>query len=81
MADVMFTIKSPDKALTVSDAAQKLGVTEADLDQSFGVILTDPQQHLYTVLVNENAKYKVKPADDTVGGPFSNPGIGTYHIQ
>jgi hypothetical protein len=80
MAGSMFTIKSPLQAPTLFEAANKLGLVEADLDQSFGIVLIDPQQHLYCILVSDNESSVVRPADGTVEGPFSDPKIGTYHI-
>lgn len=78
MAGLMFTIESPTGTPSLSEAAQKLHVDTRDLDESFGVVLIDPQKHLYTVLVNEEAAGHVRAPGKSVKGPYSNPRIGTY---
>ncbi len=71
---MLYTLTA-DHTPTLSEAAQRLGVTEADLDDAFGVVLINPQQHLYTVSVRTGVTVQ---GDDTIVGPFSEPEIGTF---
>ncbi len=75
--DALFMLKSPDGLPTLAEAAQKLGITSSDLDESFGVILTNPAEHLYTVLVKGSIVSCVIADRLFIWGPFLNPGIGT----
>ncbi len=78
MAGVLFTIESLSGQPTLSEVAQRLHVSPADLDASYGIVLIDPKRHLYSVLLDEKAAQNLRPLDSSVQGPFSNPGIGLY---
>jgi hypothetical protein len=74
----MYTISSPSGQPTLSDAAQKLRVSEDDLDKSYGVVLIDPKKSLYAVLVRQTAVQSPSALDPSVQGPFANPEIGLF---
>ena len=75
--DVLMTVELDPGAATVAAAAERLGVDPARIDPEFGVVSIDPEQHLYSVLVDEQA---VSGAQGRPGveGPFSNPRIEPF---
>jgi hypothetical protein len=77
MPDVMMTVELDPEAATVAQAAERLGVERDRIDADFGVVCIDPDQNLYTVLVDEQAAAGAadKPG---VEGPFSNPRIEPF---
>lgn len=76
MAKMLFTVKLDDDAPTVADVCRHLGVSEGDIDPEFGVVLIDPDDKRYAVMVDEAVVAKTTRATD-VAGPFSNPRIET----
>ena len=71
----MMVVEATDGRPTLEEAARQLRVDVKHLDPQFGVVLIDPQRHLYTVLVDAGAV----PADARGDrGPFSNPGIAHF---
>jgi hypothetical protein len=77
MADVMMTVELDPEEATVAKAAERLGVEPDRIDAEFGVVSIDPEQNLYTVLVDEQvaAGAAGRPG---VEGPFSNPRIEPF---
>ena len=71
------TVELDPETASVAQAAERLGVEPDRIDADFGVVSIDPDQNLYTVLVDEQA------AGDAAGrpgveGPFSNPRIEPF---
>jgi hypothetical protein len=59
------------EAPSLDEAAQRLGLTGADLDADFGVALIDPEKHLYAVRgISEHAAGR--------GEAFSDPPISHF---
>lgn len=56
--------------------AEKLFIAETDLDPEFGVVLIDPDKHLYCFMIDVTVLKKINP-DSGIQGPFSNPKIET----
>jgi hypothetical protein len=77
MPDVMMTVELDPQAASVEAAAERLGVDPAQIDREFGVVSIDPEHHLYTVLVDEQAASGAE-ARPGVEGPFSNPRIEPF---
>jgi hypothetical protein len=77
MADVMLTVELDPAEATVDKAAERLGIERDRIDAEFGVVSIDPEQNLYTVLVDEQvaAQAAERPG---VEGPFSNPRIEPF---
>lgn len=71
----MMTIASPGRHPTLADAADLLHVPVSSMDETFGVILIDPERRLYAVRVDANALTAGEPSDPRVKGPFANPPI------
>jgi hypothetical protein len=77
MPDVMMTVELDPEAATVEKAAERLGIPQEQIDPEFGVVSIDPEQHLYTVLVDEQAA-EAASGRPGVEGPFSNPRIEPF---
>jgi hypothetical protein len=77
VSDVMMTVELDPGAATVAAAAERLGIAPEQIDDDFGVVSIDPDQNLYTVLVDERAAAGAggRPG---VEGPFSNPRIEPF---
>jgi len=79
MPKIMVTIRTPQAAPTISEIMTRYGLIESEIDKKFGVIEIDPDQHAYTILVDEAAAGKIASAGDwTVEGVFSNPAIAAF---
>jgi hypothetical protein len=81
MSQVMVQFRYIGKKPTLVEAAQHLGVTADRLEPDFGVIATDPESGLFTVLVDEAAAATADATLRAMGagadeGAFSNPQIG-----
>ena len=76
MPHVLMTVELPGAA-SLHAAAERLGVAPGDLDAEFGVIPVDPEQRLYSVMVEERASAAAAERPGT-GGPFANPKIEPF---
>jgi hypothetical protein len=78
MADkLMLTVKLDPERATLEDARERLGLEEGELDDDFGVVEIDPDQHQYAVLVDEKAAEQIS-GQPGVKGPFANPPIEPF---
>jgi hypothetical protein len=76
---VMLTIRSPHTAPTIEQLKAKYGLTSEEIDASFGVVHLDPNDTLYTILVDGAAAGKVRPDQEWgVEGPYANPKIEPF---
>lgn len=75
MAKEFMVIEREQGPPTLEEVARLLNIAVKHLDEQFGVVLTDPRRHLYTVLVDAGA---VGARVEGVQGPFSNPGIAHF---
>lgn len=74
MSKVMVTLKlDPDQA-SLGAVRESLGIEAEEIDDDFGVIAVSPEDHLYTVLVEQEAANRVQ-GHEQVEGQFSNPKI------
>ncbi len=71
------TVELDPEAATVAAAAERLGIDPARIDAEFGVVSIDPERHLYSVLVDEEAASGAQGRAG-VEGPFSNPRIEPF---
>ena len=77
MAGVLMTVELDPAAADLTTAAQRLGVPAESMDATYGVVSIDPDQDLYSVLVEEQAIASAASRPG-VGGPFSNPRIEPF---
>lgn len=87
MTKIMLQFRSTDKKPTLQDVREKFHLSAGELDSEYGVVLTDTQEGLYTVLVEEAARAKVDEAlkqmgadQDPAVGLFSNPSIAPFDL-
>jgi hypothetical protein len=79
MAKVMMTIRAPQGPPTVPEIVSRYGLQPGEIDADFGVVLIDPADHAYTILVEPSAAGKIQPGGDwETSGPFSNPKIEPF---
>lgn len=76
MPGLMIQFHHPHGTPTLAQAAAWLEVATGALDRSFGVIATDPQEHLYTVLIEPTAADSALAAIRRHGGDY--PGEGAF---
>ncbi len=79
MSKILYSINWKGENPTLEQVAKKFGFDKKDLDEDFGVIEIDPQDNLYSILVEENA---IVPEDEKdIKGPFSNPRIEPFDLK
>lgn len=63
----------------------KFGLAPEEIDEQFGVVAIDPDDHLYCVLLEEVAVLRIHGGDPTaavlVEGPFANPAIEPFNLK
>jgi hypothetical protein len=74
MATVMITLQLDPERASLEEVRRLLGLREEEVDRRFGVVNINPSEHLYTILVEQEAAERVRHADP-VRGVFSNPRI------
>jgi hypothetical protein len=79
---VMLTVKLPPGQATLAEARQRLGLTEDEVDEEFGLVPLDPAVHTYAVLVPAEVGARVCSSAagqaGEVGGPYANPPIEPF---
>jgi hypothetical protein len=79
MSKVMVTVAGAGDRCSLSEVKRRFDLADDEIDADFGVIEIDPDAHLYTVLVEEDAAQRLRDAGATgLSGPYSNPVIGAY---
>jgi len=66
---------------TLAAAAKRLGVESGDFDPDYGLVETDPDDHLFTVRVSAEKEATVRAAlqsDDPAEGIFGDPRIEPF---
>lgn len=79
MSKMLYTVKLEGSDPSLEQVAEKLGITKGDLDEEYGLIEIDPEQKLYSVMVEESAVGERMSPD--VKGPFSNPRIEPFGLE
>jgi hypothetical protein len=73
------TVRGDDGPPTLESAARQLGVSVADIDPEFGVVLIDPTRGLYSVQVDgDSIADRTGGSEEPYQGPFSNPRIASF---
>lgn len=80
MESIMLQFKHPGSVPTVAEVCRLFALFPHEVDADFGVIGTDPEADLYTVLVDVTATERVQAAlqqrvSDPAEGLFGNPQI------
>ena len=75
---MMLTVELESADATLADVKERFGLSDEDIDDSFGVVSIDPAASLYAILVNESVAEKVASSEPDVSGPFSNPKIEAF---
>jgi hypothetical protein len=80
MAKIMVSFEVVGAAPTVDELKERFGLSDEEIDASFGVVEIDPETYTYTILVEASAVEKVQPGGSisNVEGPFSNPRIEPF---
>jgi len=79
MSKMLYSVNWKGEKPSLEQIAKKYGFQTDDIDRDFGVIEIDPQDNLYSILVEESA---VVPKDaKDIEGPFSNPRIEPFDLQ
>ena len=75
---VMMTIRA-NVPPTLDELQKQLGLADADVDQQFGVVEIDPDDHLFSFMVEEHKAAQVSEQSGwEVKGPYSNPRIAPF---
>lgn len=76
MVWVMMSIRTASGPPTPEAIRHRYALADDDVDAAFGVVPVDPEDGVYTVMVEESAAPRlVSGGGWTVSGPFSNPRI------
>lgn len=79
MSKMLYSVNWKGDKPTIEQVAKKFGFKKKDLDEDFGVVEIDPQNNLYSILIEETA---VVPKDEkNIEGPFSNPRIEPFGLD
>lgn len=79
MGKVMMTIEARGEPPTPESVRRRYALAEGDVDAAFGVVLVDPDDGIYTLMIEESAAPRLASGGGwTVRGPFSNPRIAPY---
>ena len=79
MSKMLYTIKWEGTKPTIEQVVEKFGFDKKDIDAEFGIIEIDPQDNLYSILLEETTIAEKFPK--TVEGPFSNPRIEPFDLE
>lgn len=83
MQSVLVQFKHDGPAPTVAEVRRLFNLKDDEVDDQFGVVAIDPDEHLYATLVAVNASGRVESAlagrpRDPAEGVFSNPTIEPF---
>jgi hypothetical protein len=70
----MVTLELEPGQASLDEVRRLLGLSEHEVDQHFGVVNISPKEHLYTILVDQEAAERLRGAEQ-VRGVYSNPRI------
>ena len=72
----MVDIRSSGTAPTIEEIQRRFSLSNDEIDTSFGVVRTEDDKPVYTILVEESVASRIEPtADWDTQGPFSNARI------
>lgn len=79
MSKVLVTFSSAEEP-TVSDVMERFSLDESEIDRDFGVIEIDPDDHLFTALVEAPAAARIRGIDSDAA-VHSNPPIRPFNFS
>jgi hypothetical protein len=77
MTRMMVTLRLAPERANLEEVRQLLGLAPEEVDPAFGVVNISPAEHLYTILVDEDAAARIANADP-VEGVYGNPRIEPF---
>lgn len=77
MAKILYTIEWDDGEPNIEQVSRKYGFPLESIDQEYGVVLIDPTNHRFSIMVDENAVTDIS-SPNRAEGPFSNPRIEPF---
>jgi hypothetical protein len=79
MAKVMMTIQWLQGQPSLEEIQKQFSLSDDEVDREFGLIEVDPDEHIFTFLVEAASAAKVQPGPGwNVSGPYSNPRIEPF---
>ena len=83
MQKVMLQFKYPSSTPSIGDVCELFDIKPQEIDSQFGVIETDRNENLYTVLIDATATTRVKAVlatrpSDPAENVFANPQVEPF---
>jgi hypothetical protein len=78
MSKVLVTFSSAEDP-TISEVIERFSLDESDIDRDFGVVELDPDEHLFTALIEAPAAARIHGVDSEVG-VHSNPPMRPFNF-
>jgi len=80
MAKILYTIEWDDGEPTIKQVSEKYGFSIGSIDQEFGVVMIDPSNNRFSILVDEDAVLDTS-SPNRAEGPFSDPRIEPFDLS
>ncbi|MDH4177849.1 MAG: hypothetical protein OEW31_06010 [Thermoleophilia bacterium] len=85
MGKMLYSITWEGAPPSLDEVCARFGFGGDEVDREFGVVATDPDAHLYAVLVEEAAVERLlgeaPGASESIEGPFANPLIEPFDLR
>lgn len=79
MTKVLMTIRFHGKSPTLGQVQERYSLSDEEVDHDFGLVEIDPDEHLYTLMVEESAARKIRDDGEwEVKGPYANVRIAPF---
>jgi hypothetical protein len=82
MGKLLYNITWEGKKPSIDEVIKKFGLSPGEVDLDFGVMVIDPQDNLYCILVEESALDRLSgetgESPEGLEGPFANPPIEPF---
>ena len=82
MQKLLFSIKWEDGQPSTEQICEKYGFEPQEIDSQYGIIEIDPEDNLFSILVDQEAAQRVREQlgddDEGIDGPFSNARIAPF---
>lgn len=76
----LYTVRWPGEHPSIDQLCEKYGLRPEELDAEFGIIEIDPEEGLYSILIDSEAYSRIsqETLPEDMEGPFSNPPIAPF---